>query len=75
MFTTAIEPTYQTILSNDPLNNNMDIIITTNGEHPTLGLNLMNNKEIGNRLQLTECVKYTPAAQIPKWISTIRQSF
>ena len=33
------------------------------------------NKELGQRIQLVNCAKSTPAARIPRWISIIRHSF
>ena len=75
MLTTDIEPPYQIDLCHDPFDTNMEITIATKGTHPTLGLHLITNKDIGNRLQLTECIKSTPAARISKWRSTLRGAF
>ena len=51
------------------------IDVGTHGNHPTLGLMLLQNATMNNRPQLQECAKSTPAARIPKWRSTLRRSF
>ena len=45
------------------------------GTHETMGLILQTNGDFGNGLQLKECKRSTPAAKIPKWKSTLRESF
>ena len=62
-------------LSSDPIDNIINIEVSTKGKHATLGLVLKNNPDIGGRLQVLDCTPSTPAAKIPKWRSTIRQSF
>ena len=36
---------------------------------------MKNNPDIGNRIQLSECQKSTPAARIPKWRSMFKNAF
>ena len=45
------------------------------GNHDTLGMSLMMNKNLGNRVQLVECIKSTPAARIPKWRTVLKNAF
>ena len=72
---TNIEPPYQICLSPDPIDNILQTEIMTKGSHATLGLELKHNEKLGNRLQLIQCLKSTPSARIPKWRSTLRNSF
>ena len=72
---TIFEPPYNITLSSDPFDDVLEIGISTHGVHPTLGLELHSNDEIGERLQLENCAKSTPAARIPRWRSTLRHSF
>ena len=72
---TQIEVPYQIALPSDPLNNKVDIKIATKDMHLTLDFNLQTNGQLGNRLQLIECIKLTPLARIPTWRSTMRNSF
>ena len=73
--TTTVEPPYQICLSSDPFDNLISIDMKTNGQHPTLGLDLKIHQEFGNRVQLKQCLHSTPAAKIPKWRSHLRNSF
>ena len=73
--TTDVEPPFNITMGTDPFDDIVEIEIATRGEHPTLGLILESNDDIGQRLQLTTCATSTPAARMPRWRSTLRHSF
>ena len=73
--TTTIEPPFNVTLGSDPFDDVLEIDISTRGHHPTLGLQMETNAALGERLQLSNCAASTPAARIPRWRSTLRQSF
>ena len=75
MLVTNIEHPYQITLCNDPFDSNIEIVVPRKGDHPTLGLQLKNDKDIGKRLQLKECLKYNLSTRIPQWLSTLRGEF
>ena len=75
MMTTAIEQSYQISLSSNPFDNEITVTMSVRGNHETLGMKLAQNKDIGNRIQLLECLNSTPAARIPKWRSVLRNAF
>ena len=66
---------YQIYMSSDPMEDTVEIEIGLGGTHNTVGLITTMNKEMGNRTQLLDCLKSTPAARIPRWRSTLRNSF
>ena len=73
--TTDIEPPFHICLSSNPFDDVLTIDVSTRGDHPTLGFELDDNEYIGQRLQLMNCATSTPAARIPRWRSTLRNSF
>jgi len=70
-----ITPPYHISLGSDPFDDVVEIEISTRGQHPTLGLLLTDNKDLGDRLQLTDITAFTLAARIPRWRSTLRSFF
>ena len=72
---TDIELPNNVALSSDPFDNIITVDILTRGEQPTLGLALKKSTSMGDRLQMMTCLKSTPAARIPKWRSTLSNSF
>ncbi len=60
-------------LSNDPMDNRLQIAVDVKGQHPTLGMQLVSTKQ--GRLQLENIQPSTPAAKIPKWRSTLRWGY
>ena len=61
------------VLSSNPLGHSTDITIPINGNHLSLGLRLEIHTDT-DRIILRECIPSTPAARIPKWRSTLRDS-
>ena len=58
-------------LSSNPFGNLVDVAISVKGDHPTLGLEIV--QDIDNtRLTLQSCTSSTPAAHIPCWHSALR---
>ena len=72
---TDIEPPFNITMGTDPFDEFLEIDISTDGTHPTLGLVLHTNNEIGERIQVTNYPHPTPAAKIPHWRSTLCYSF
>ena len=72
---TTIDPPYHVSLSNNPFDDIVEIEISTRGKHSTLGIQFETNNTLGDRLQVTNMLPSTPAARIPRWRSTLRQSF
>ena len=72
---TDVNTPLQIYMSNDPFEDVIAVEISTHGDHKTLGMVISNNTSMGNRPQLTECAKSTPAARIPKWRSMLRNAF
>ena len=73
--TTTVEMPFPIYMSSDPFEDAIEVSINTKGHHPSMGLILTTNTSMGHRPQLKECLKSTPADQIPKWRSTLRGSF
>ena len=72
---TDVTTPLQIYMSHDPFEDVIAVEISTHGTHKTLGLVISNNTSMGNRPQLMECAKSTPAARIPKWRSMLRNAF
>ena len=73
MYTDITAP-YHITLSPDPKNTTIVVPISIKGAHKTLGLEIKRDDDM-NRIQLLQCNKGTPAAKIPKWRSTLRNSY
>ena len=71
---TDISAPYHITLSPDPMDNIITVPISLKGTHKTLGLELKTDNDM-NRIQLLQCNKGTAAAKIPKWRSTLQQSY
>ena len=72
--TTDITPPYHISLGTDPFDDVIEIEISTRGKHPTLGMHLNDNRNLGERMQLLDIASSSPAARIPRWRSTLRSS-
>eukprot|EP00555_Chaetoceros_dichaeta_P015347 CAMPEP_0198275924 /NCGR_PEP_ID=MMETSP1447-20131203/65035_1 /TAXON_ID=420782 /ORGANISM="Chaetoceros dichaeta, Strain CCMP1751" /LENGTH=347 /DNA_ID=CAMNT_0043970831 /DNA_START=737 /DNA_END=1776 /DNA_ORIENTATION=+ len=60
-------------LSSSPFGHSVDISLPTKGLHPTLGLSLECHDD-NDHIIIMSCIASTPAARIPRWRSTLRQS-
>lgn len=69
----GIKP-YDIWLSSDPFDNSLNVSVAVKGDHPTLGFTLI-SCTARNRLQLKDMVLSTPGARVPKWRSTLRNSY
>ena len=71
---TDADPPFQVSLSMDPIDNTVIIDVPTTGNDPLLGFSLVKNKK-ADWVQFKHCVPGTPAMRIPKWRSTLRNSY
>ena len=61
-------------MSNNPYDNELQHNIIINGKHKTLGL-IIKMCPIRQLPKLTRCLPGTPSARIPKWRSTLCNSY
>ena len=73
-FHTDIPPPYHATLSQDPINNIMEVPIKVKGKYLILGLHIQPHDNM-NQLQLIDCILSTPTTRIPKWRSTLCHEF
>jgi hypothetical protein len=64
---------YNIWLSPHPFHKLMDVHIPIAGTHPTLGMELKPTT-YDSRIQLTDMIKSTPGAKLPRWRSTIKRA-
>jgi dUTP pyrophosphatase len=69
-----IDLPYDIYLSNDPFDHTIPIEIPIKGDHPTLGLTLIDCPH-RQRPRLTDMVLSTPGSRIPKWRSILRNAY
>ena len=61
-------------LTSNPFGPSTTVTLTTKGTHPTLGLDIHHHSDT-SRIVLRSCFPSTPAARIPRWRSTLRESY
>jgi hypothetical protein len=65
---------YDIYMSQDPFDNELEVELLVKGDHQTLGLRC-ELCPYRNRLRFVDAVISTPASRIPKWQSTLRNSY
>jgi dUTP pyrophosphatase len=65
---------YDIYLSQDPFDKTLEVEIQVKGDHPSLGMQCIMCPH-RNRLQIQDMAISTPASRIPKWRSTIRNTY
>jgi dUTP pyrophosphatase len=65
---------YNIYMSQDPFDNILEITIPIKGDHPTLGM-ILQHCPHQQQLQLYDMLPSTPGSRIPKWRSTLRNSY
>ena len=71
MHTTGLPDDFH--LSTNPFGPSTDFTLPLKGQHPTLGLDLIKHPD-NSRILMKSCSPSTPAARIPRWRSTLRNS-
>lgn len=61
-------------MSTNPYDNELEHIVTLDGNHKTLGF-VLEKCPIRQLPQLQRCLPGTPSARIPKWRSTLKHSY
>jgi hypothetical protein len=66
-----IEPPYNIWLSEHPFQKILNVQLETTGCHPTMGM-VFNTTLHKDRIQLSDMVKSTPGAKLPRWRCTLK---
>ena len=61
-------------LSNNPYNDEQEIVLTTLGKHPTQGLILEQRNERYNRVNIKSCKPGTASAKVKNWVKRMKNN-